>query len=371
MPTRSEQPVLFRQIAAYVEEGITTGKFQSGEPLPSDMQLARKFKTSRPTVVRAMIDLEHRGLVERRAGSGTYMKRSEVAEDGAGMKLGLLAAGLDGTEILNPLCDEVCRHAERRGFTMVRGTTEEGETAQEPDAEAVVSRFVERGVVGVFFAPLERVDNRVSVNQRIVRTLTTAGIAVVLLDRDITEFPERSALDLVGIDNFTGGFLLGVHLAACGYRLVRFVARPHFPSTTNLRMAGLREALIQANRAPARDWARFGEPDDPAFVETLLKGKRPDAIVCSNDRTAALLLQSLTSRGLKIPEDIAVAGFDDVRYASLLSTPLTTLHQPCRDLGRLAVDLMVSRLTDPHIPARSVQLPVKLIVRASTAPDGR
>ena len=113
MPTRSEQPVLFRQIAAYVEEGITTGKFQSGEPLPSDMQLARKFKTSRPTVVRAMIDLEHRGLVERRAGSGTYMKRSEVAEDGAGMKLGLLAAGLDGTEILNPLCDEVCRHAER------------------------------------------------------------------------------------------------------------------------------------------------------------------------------------------------------------------------------------------------------------------
>lgn len=366
MSTTPEQPVLFRKIAAYLEEGISTGKFDPARPLPSDMQLARKFQTSRPTVVRAMIDLQHRGLIERRAGSGTYVKRKAAEEGAKGVILGMLAAGLDGTEIMNPICDEVCRQAERRGFAILRGATAEGEGALENEAEAVASSFVARGVRGVFFAPLERIDDRGAVNTRIVHTLTGAGIAVVLLDRDITEFPERSEFDLVGIDNFAAGFVLGSHLAEGGFHDVRFVARPHYPSTTNLRMAGLREALIQANRPPARDWARFGEPDDTAFVDNLLEEKRPDAIVCSNDRTAALLLQTLSSRGVRIPGDIAVAGFDDVRYASLLSAPLTTLHQPCRDLGRMAVELMASRLADPHLPARAVQLPAKLIIRAST-----
>ena len=367
MPTTPEQPVLFRKIAAFLEEGIASGKFDPTRPLPSDMQLARKFQTSRPTVVRAMIDLQHRGLIERRAGSGTYIKRQEADEDGAGATLGILAAGLDGTEIMNPICDEVSRQAERRGFVILRGTTTEGENALEDEAEAVASRFAERGVRGVFFAPLERIDDRGAVNARIARALTSAGIVVVLLDRDITEFPERSGFDLVGIDNFAAGFVLGAHLAEAGFRHVRFVARPRYPSTTNLRMAGLREALIQSNFPPARDWARFGEPDDTEFVMNVLKGKRPDAVVCSNDRTAALLLQALSSQGVRIPGDIAVAGFDDVRYASLLSSPLTTLHQPCRDLGCMAVDLMVSRLADRHMPARSVQLPAKLIIRASTA----
>jgi LacI family transcriptional regulator len=369
MPKTPEQPVLFRKIAAYVEEGIASGKFDPALPLPSDMQLARRFQTSRPTVVRAMVDLQHRGLIERRAGSGTYVKRREAGVDGAGATLGILAAGLDGTEILNPICDEVCRQAERLGFVTMREMRSEGADAGGGEAEALVSGFIARGVKGVFFAPLERVENREAVNAKVVKLLEAAGIEVVLIDRDIAEFPGRSRQDLVGIDNFAAGYALGTHLAEAGFRNVHFAARPAYPSTTNLRMAGLREALIHADLHSARNWVAFGEPDNTVFVSRMLRDK-PDAIVCSNDRTAALLMQTLASLGVRVPVDLGVAGFDDVRYATLLTTPLTTMHQPCRDLGRVAVELMASRLVDRRLPARSVQLSASLVVRASTSrPD--
>jgi len=375
MSSAAQKPVRFRAIATYLEEGIATGRFDPQRRLPSDMELARKFGTSRPTVVRAMLDLQHRGLIERRAGSGTYIKHQDPGQaTAAGVTLGILAAGLDDTEILDPICDELCRQAERHGYLVLRGETRAAGAAETDDpaaeAERLAERFVARGVRGVFFAPLERVSDRAAVNARIARTLTAAGVALVLLDRDIEEFPARSRFDLVGLDNFTAGFELGRHLAGAGYRQIRFVARPRFPSTTDLRMAGLREALIQAGLSVARHWAWFGEPDDPAFVGQFMRGGRPDALVCSNDRTAAMLMQTLTAQGVRLPADLAIAGFDDVRYATLLAVPLTTMRQPCRDIGLVAVELMADRLAGRRMPARSILLPATLIARGSTKRAG-
>ncbi|MDR3706955.1 MAG: GntR family transcriptional regulator [Capsulimonadaceae bacterium] len=366
--------VQYRVIAAYLEDGIVNRKFDPSRRLPSDMELARKFSASRPTVVRAMIELQNRGLVERRVGSGTYIHPS-VLDGGGAVRtqtvVGLIAAGLGHTEILDPICAEITTQCEAKGLVVFRGETalddvnSTGFTVEQ--AEALARRCVDRRVAGVFFAPLELADDRLAVNRRIAETLSAAGIGVVLLDREIADYPEHGPYDLVGIDSFQASYELGRHLLASGRRHIRFVALPRYPSTTDLRMAGLREAILNAGGECGRSWARFGDPADPAFARSLLEPERPEAIVCSNDRTAALLMQTLASMDIRIPDDIAVAGFDDVRYATLLSVPLTTMRQPCRQIGSAAVQLMLSRLQQPELPARMVTLPATLVARRSTA----
>ena len=370
----SDKQPQYRVIAAYLEDGILGRKFDPARRLPSDMELARKFSASRPTVVRAMIELQNRGLVDRRVGSGTYIHPSAL-ENGprasSGALVGLIASGLGHTEIIDPICAEITRASEASGLVVFRGETAlddaDSEDFTAEHADALTRRCIERGVAGVFFAPLELADERATLNRRIAGRLSDAGVAVVLLDREIADYPEHGPYDLVAVDSFQAAYALGRHLTRTGRRSIRFTALPRYPSTTDLRIAGLREAILGAGLECPSSWALFGDPSDPAFVRSLLEPVRPDAIVCSNDRTAALLMQTLAPMGLRIPEDIAVAGFDDVRYSTLLSVPLTTMRQPCRQIGLAAVDAMLSRLRDRSLPPRAILLPATLVERRSTA----
>jgi len=90
-----------------------------------------------------------------------------------------------------------------------------------------------------------------------------------------------------------------------------------------------------------------------------------DAFLCANDRTAAQLMQTLLGLGVRVPEDVRIAGIDDVRYAGLLPGPLTTFHQPCLDIGAAAIATMYDRVANPHLPARSILLNGHLVVRKS------
>ncbi len=113
------------------------------------------------------------------------------------------------------------------------------------------------------------------------------------------------------------------------------------------------------------DFVKVGEPDDLKFVRTLTGKRGLDSIICANDQVAAVLMRSLETVGVRVPHDVRVVGFDDVRYAMLLSVPLTTMHQPRRDIGVIAFRMMMDRIADPTLPARSNVLPPRLVVRES------
>jgi LacI family transcriptional regulator len=132
-----------------------------------------------------------------------------------------------------------------------------------------------------------------------------------------------------------------------------------------LRIAGAREAILQHGLAVPPDFVRVGEPDDPKLAQGLAAGRRVDAALCANDRTAAVLMRSLERAGVRVPRDVRVVGFDDVRYATLLSVPLTTMHQPCREIAVTAFRAMLDRMADPALPPRSFVLPPRLVVRES------
>ena len=144
-----------------------------------------------------------------------------------------------------------------------------------------------------------------------------------------------------------------------------FVARPMSAPTVDARIAGFREALVRHRIEPDQGWIRIGDPSDLKFVRNLVAGKQADAFICANDNTAALLMRSIEACGFRVPKDFRVAGFDDVKYATLVSPPLTTIHQPCRDMATIAFRTILERLAEPTLPARSILLPPNLVVRES------
>ena len=91
----------------------------------------------------------------------------------------------------------------------------------------------------------------------------------------------------------------------------------------------------------------------------------PDAIICANDRTAGELMQTLAAIGFQVPRDVRVGGIDDAEYASLLSVPLTTVRQPCRAIGEIALTAMLERAARPDLPVREILLDCQLVVRKS------
>jgi LacI family transcriptional regulator len=310
-------------------------------------------------------ELQQMGVITRRAGSGSFLQQPQEKRPRTGLRFGLLVPGLGSTEILDPICNEITRYAQSLGAEVLWGDTG-GAAATAEDALALCRSYVEHKVDGVFFAPVEQGLNRAATNLAVTEELRRAGIPVVLLDRDATEFPERSELDLVGIDNVAAGMEVTAHLLEQGARRVCLLARPNYPPTTDLRRMGCEEALRRADIDTAYGVCHYGEPGDMEFVQGMMREARPDAILCSNDQTAAVLLQSLGALDVKVPGSVRVAGFDDVRYATLLAVPLTTMQQPCRELGRAAVKTLMERIGEPGLVPRQVLLRARLMARAST-----
>ncbi len=358
-----------QEISRQLRADIDAGRHGPDRRLPSEPQLVKRFGVSRPTVARALLDLQHEGLIERRPGSGTYVRAgAPPAAVASTRQLGLLIPGLGTTEIFELICGELASLARGQDYSLLwGGSTHPG---QDTDASLdhaceLVRHFISRRVNGVFFAPYELVPEKESVNRRLAEMLRQAGIPVVLLDRDLQSFPNRSDFDLVGIDNVAGGYLLAEHLVKLGCQHIRFVARPHSAPTVDARIAGVRESLVRHRLEIDPGWLRIGEPSDARFVRTLMAARQADALICANDHTAALLLRALGLAGVRVPRDVRVVGFDDARYATLVSPPLTTIHQPCRDIAVIAWRAMLERIADPALPARSLALTPRLVVRES------
>jgi len=352
----------YSAILESIRKEIASGKFDEDHRLPTEAQLVNRFGVSRPTVARALRELQIEGIVERRAGSGTYLKTGAVRDAGL---LGLIVPSLGNTEIFDPICSEIARQAHMAHYALLwSGSWPENPVARAQQAEELCHRYIREQINGAFFAPVELLPQDEMVNERILKALDKAGIPVILLDRDMYKFPRRSRYDLVGIDNFAAGFDVTQHLITLGCRHISFVELPHSAATVDLRIAGWREAMVRADLSCGNDRIFAGDVSDNNFVQHIIDS-HTEAVICANDMTAATLMQTLTQLGHNVPEDIRLVGFDNLRYASLLSVPLTTMHQPCQAIGQAAIEAMRERIRNPKMVRREILLDATLIVRKS------
>ncbi len=361
----------YKKIRDHIVELIETKTLAPGQRLPTDTQLVEEFGVSRPTIARAMNELVLSGLVERRAGAGSFVARKKNVEPLRQVKtLGLLIPGLGETEIFEPICSEIASLCERHHFSLLWGNVppRQGLSPAEK-AMALCKKYIEDNVAGVFWAPLELSDEMEDVNTHIADMLDESGMSVVMLDRDYLPYPYRSQFDLVGIDNVRAGYLQAVHLIGHGMKRIVYFAHRQSASTVIQRIHGFRLAKMTAleqrkNTFPNESDTVFGDPSEGAAVDELLS-LTPEAVICANDITAATLMRSLLDRGIKIPAEIRVMGLDDVRYSSFFSVSLTTLHQPCRAIGAAAVNAMAFRVSNRQAPPQEIHLNCTLKIRES------
>src|SRR4051794_32672191 len=273
---------------------------------------------------------------------------------GGTQSLGLAISGLSNPYFMDVVA-AVEQAAGRAGHTLLLGDTRE-----DPEHELrIVRTLAERQVDGLLLAP------SVGAREHALPYLESAGIPVVLLDR----FVDGVALDQVGCDNEQPTARLVEHLIDLGHtRIAMAIGIPGL-STTHERVRGYQLALkraglpfdpqLLAEGGSHRDQAR------EAMHALLDLAQPPTAVVSGNNFMTIGLLRAISERGLKVPDDIALVGFDDFEWADLFAPRLTVIRQPTTDLGSRAVELLLSRLEDPSRPVRTERLEATFVHRDS------
>jgi len=347
-----------------IKQQLLSGVFSDGDRLPTEFEYSERFSVSRPTVTKALNALEEEGFILRKTGSGSYVRqRKDVVRS---KLFGLLIPGLGRGEIFEPICAQIAYAAERNNYSLLWSGFEKSDKMHPLSSGAIAMRYIDNGASGIFFEPLELWPGYDEMNRNVIRILEDAQVPVVLIDSDYLRFPDRSRFDLVGLDNLRAGYIATRHFLENGAARVDFLVRPNSADTINLRVRGYVCALFDSGIAPNPSWVHTGFPEDAAFVKRMVRELGGSRFVCANDETAAAFLVTLEKEGMQVPDEVRIIGFDDVRYAQHLKIPLTTVRQPCEEIGRLAMETMIWRLENPDRPPRTVLVPGTLVVRASS-----
>lgn len=263
----------------------------------------------------------------------------------------------------NPFFADVARGAEERadegGLAVLLGNSDEDVNRE----GRYLDLFREQRVNGVLITPVSGDLSR-------LRAVHRAGTPIVLVDHGLPE----DGFSSVAVDDIEGGYLAVRHLLDTGRRRLLFLGGP--PSTVQVgqRLEGARRAVDEVPDA-ALDVIEMtaltvlqGRAAGQSLVERDA-AERPDAVFAANDLLAMGLLQALTMMGdLRVPEDIAIIGYDDIDFAASSVVPLSSIRQPSHLIGRTALDLLLKGIDDPQgTYERQVRFRPELVVRASTA----
>lgn len=317
---------------------------------------------SHSTVSRA---LQNSSLVSRKTAERIQRIASE-----SGFKLSAVARGLATrktrtigvvvTTIADPFAGEVLsgieESANHHGYSVVLA-----ESNADPEREKkMVHSLAERRVDGIIVTSSR-------VGALYVPLLSEMMVPIVLINN---QHPGEF-VHTVLIDNIEGSRMAATHLIALGHKRIAYLGDRFGHQSDSERLAGYREALARAGIAFVPDLVVHGngKPDGAASaMEKLFElSNRPTAVVCYNDMSALGTLRYLRSLGLYVPADVSVVGFDDLPIAPYLDPPLTTVKQPMRRMGSMALEGLLKIITGEG-SAGTMRIPAELVVRESTGP---
>jgi GntR family transcriptional regulator, arabinose operon transcriptional repressor len=349
---------------------IASGRFRPGDRLPTEAELAKTFSASRNTVARAMRDLKGKGLLHRYRGGGTRIARQDGHRIALFTPFAQVASdlGFIGGQIHTHLSDLASKRGDDLRLQFVRSNHDN----LLDEMMGAVDELIERGVSGVFYYPVELPQETAHYNALVVEKIRAAGLALVLVDRDIVAYPHRSTLPLVTYDNRRGGYMLTDHLIRRGCKRIVFVGIPFVSSAVSERMRGYFDALedngLPRDRLMIRK-ANLGDLD-AAFCKSIIDELKPDGIICKMDHYAALVGRHLAEMGLKVGQDVKLAGFDDQPIAEMMHVPLTTVRFPVEPFSLVCYERMLRQVADPTAEDPGLTLiDAELVVRASTGID--
>ena len=311
--------------------------------------LNRPEKVAPDTVARVMAAIDELGFVRNDAARQLRAGRSR-------------SIGLVVLDVRNPFFTDVARGAEDRAaednMTILLGNSDENGDRE----RAYLDLFEEQRVHGVLISPLGDDETR-------LQRLRGRDTPVVLVDR----VSEDRNLSSVSVDDVVGGELAVRHLAEIGRRRVAFVGGPSSIRQVADRLEGARRAVaatpgmtlevIETDSLTVLQGRAAGEA-----IRERPAGDRPDAVFAANDLLAMGVLQALMMQGsVRVPDEVALIGYDDIDFASAAVVPLSSIRQPASLIGYTAVDLLLKEAErGEEFERQQVVFQPELVVRAST-----
>jgi LacI family transcriptional regulator, galactose operon repressor len=338
----------------------------AGSRIPSIKDVAAAAQVSVGTVSNVLnrpelVSAATRHRVERTMADLGFVRNESARQLRAGTSRTLAYVMLDAS---NPFFTDVARGIEETADELDLSLflcNSDGRSARE---SSHLARLQQQRVQGILITPI---DSEAAVLERIAER----GTPVVVVDRT------RRDADLcsVSVDDTRGGRLAAEHLVASGHTRVAFVGGPVSIGQVRDRVDGARRAWRAAGRSDTAlvhlptealtvaDGAAAGER-----VVALSPRRRPTAVFCANDLLALGVLRTALNAGLRVPDDLAIVGYDDIDFAATAAIPLTSVRQPRLELGRTAARLVIDEATNVHHEHRQVVFAPELVVRDSTSP---
>ena len=311
---------------------------------------------NRPEVVSART----RERVERAMADLGFVRNESARQLRAGTSRTLAYVMLDGT---NPFFHDVAQGIELAAEDADLSLFICNSNSRAEREEAHLDRLLQQRVQGILITP-------VNPDAPYLDDLSRRGVPLVIVDR----VRDGDGCCSVAVDDVLGGRIAVEHLAEQGHTRVAVIGGPDSLGQVRERLQGAREL-----------WAELGLPADdlvylPTDAMTVAEGRsagerlaglparrRPTAAFCANDLLALGLLQQGIGAGLRVPDDLAIVGFDDIEFAAAAAVPLTSVRQPRQELGRAAAQLVLDEANNPDHQHRQMLFTPELVARASTS----
>jgi len=356
----SEAPALHVQLTDMLKTRIETGVWAEGTLIPTEKLLCDEFNVARGTIRQALQTLELEGYVRRQQGKGTFVTwlpngKNEISTRNA--RIAFVVPYVRDSSV--PTVFAAFQQVIESGGGFVSFMQVNNDPRQQIQ---VLERLIAERSAGIAFYPLDSEANEV------FRQVIAADIPLVLIDR----YLKTLSTDYVITDHF-GGALQGVrHLLDCGHRAIGYATWYSSAVSMEHRYIGYQQALRERGLYLNPEWVCTveGYPTiDLSPLRALLsQPNRPTAIFAANDQIAIALYRAALSLNLRVPQDLAVVGFDNLDVAEQLDPPLTTVAQPFAQIGATAAQILLRRIQGDRSTLEQVTLSARLVIRNSCPP---
>lgn len=367
-----------QRIARLLQGKIEGREYREGEWMPTERELAREFSADRTTIRAALSHLADQRLIIREPGRRPRIpactEEAVVSARPAARQIALQTIAAVIPQPINyPALSTIQRgvlrvlHQRRSPYRLIIFDNQGDAWSQSVALERHALDAIENeGISGAILWPIGG-EETVTAIERIQRK----GIPLVMLDRSSSQIP----CDFVGLDNHAAARDAVSYLLELGHRRIAHLTSSETILTVREREEGYREALLAYGLQPSENLIfRLPERDDlypnvgPAVDAFFASNERPTALFALKDVLAHAFVTTVEARGLRVPDDVSVVGFDDHDRHSLQPPVLTTVHQPFDRIGRRAAELLLQRLSAPQpsaVPYQHLMLPAPLVIRST------
>jgi len=351
------------QFRAIILEALGQGKWAVGSRLPTEAELTRQYGLSRATIREGITTLVQEGLLIRRKRAGTIVAR--LRSKPTSQTIAVIVKCVRGQ---SDSVNQVLRYIEDRthdqGYSLILCN-------HDNDADRLdqyLQRATRDGVAGVLFSPLEGPDRK-DANLAAVRLLESRNVPFVLFGNPISS-DTLNQFSFVGSNGYSATRDLVSHLAGLGHRRIAFICFPG-AFTSDQRLAGYLEEMRSRGLEVPKGYIQQLKPvpvelQGQEEVRALLALRpAPTAVIGVHDLIAKNVVEEVRRLGRKVPDDLAVVGFGDMAFASVMYPPLTTVHIPIEDEAAAETTMLFEKISGKFTGEKQIFFPCRLVVRRS------